>query len=812
MSAIRPNLDSINITICELSNDIANKEQQIEKLNGELKQSKEESNLLSKEVQEKAKEITDLKKKIEELNKNVENDKSIIEELTRIKEIHEAQNYELVLKQKNNLEKERDDLEKQYFEMKKNYEDEQKKYLELDQKFYEYKNNVSSASDKIDNLEKELNKKNEENNENKKTIEKKEEQIKFSMDKIKTLEKENEEIKTEMGKIRTEAHNKVEEMKQKMKKVTQSVFSPDKILNTIAENIHYLFEKEFSLSLSNVIEEITNNFFMYTQSLFGTNDNKDRFIHNDENIYLFFLKDIYFYIYLYTYNHYVNKNSVDDNSKTDTDINSISISSNDFTKIIINNLANEIYKKIIINFNNKSSQEGINVYLNNLKKLGVSDTHLSLIKEYYTKKKENSERYILNIIKILIEKCANTFINNRVEINNKILYDFSNFNREEYSFANNKLHIHCDKITNEKIEAIINILKYPPEKINTITFNNSFNNDLSEYNIQKILLNIMTYNHDILSLYFNNCTNISTNIISYIIFITQKLKLKVFGLESCKLNDQQIKIITEGLKENKGLLGLMLRKNNITSDGGPHIANYLKDNNNLRQLFLGGNSINGKGLQSLLETIAQSNKNLKNLDLSDNKFNNNDFDTLINYLKNKPNLNVLDISGNKIDKDSKYLPTLGKILGSLDIKNINLSKMGINSDEFPLLLSSFKFEEITLDDNNLAAVGIIVLTNCLKGYKYLKKMSLKNVINNNDSEKEKNSQFVLIGLIEGLKNVKNFQELHLENNQIDDNCLEQIKKSSNNIKYKIYLSRNKVNQEILDKDKALGKESNIILA
>ena len=44
MATVRPNLDGINLTICELSNDIANKEQQIEQLNGELKQSKEDEN------------------------------------------------------------------------------------------------------------------------------------------------------------------------------------------------------------------------------------------------------------------------------------------------------------------------------------------------------------------------------------------------------------------------------------------------------------------------------------------------------------------------------------------------------------------------------------------------------------------------------------------------------------------------------------------------------------------------------------------------------------------------------------------------
>ena len=82
-------------------------------------------------------------------------------------------------------------------------------------------------------------------------------------------------------------------------------------------------------------------------------------------------------------------------------------------------------------------------------------------------------------------------------MNNKILYDFRNYTGDEFTFSKNNLQIYCDKVTNDKIEILINILKYPPEKINRVHFNNNFNNDLSEYNIQKILLNLMTYNKDL---------------------------------------------------------------------------------------------------------------------------------------------------------------------------------------------------------------------------------------------------------------------------------------------------------------------------
>ena len=104
-------------------------------------------------------------------------------------------------------------------------------------------------------------------------------------------------------------------------------------------------------------------------------------------------------------------------------------------------------------------------------------------------------------------------------MNNTILYDFRSYNGEEFSFTKNDLKIQCDKITNENIEAIINIIRHPPEKITRIHFNNTFDKDLSEFTIQKILLNIMNYNLDLLTLNFGNCENLSKSLISFIMLL-----------------------------------------------------------------------------------------------------------------------------------------------------------------------------------------------------------------------------------------------------------------------------------------------------
>ena len=795
------NFSGVNEILTQLSNDIANLEEKLKNKEKELEEVKASSNLLSNEVKSKSVEITNLKKDIdkdkqtiEDLNKKIEEDKKIINELNEIKNKNEKQDYNSLLEQKNKLETERNELEKQNLDLKKNYEKEQKKYVDLDKAFYEYKKNTekdkSSGTEKIANLEKELKETVEKLNNANKSIEEKETKLKESMEVIKNLQNDNEKIKTTMEDIKVETHNKVEEMKTKVEKVSQNVFSTDKILNIVGENIHCLFKEEFSLSINKIINEIFKNFTLYMQSMFTSNENGDRYIHTDESIYIYFLKDIYLYIYFYVFNLKKSKNDQD-----------ISISSSDFTDEIINNLTNEIYNNNIIHFSNESSEKDANEYLNKLKSLGVSDDNLATIKSNYLEKNEKFKIYLLNIIKTLVKKCADTIRNSTIEMNNTILYDFRSYNGEEFSFAKNDLKIQCDKITNENIEAIINIIRHPSEKITRIHFNKTFDKDLSEFTIQKILLNIMNYNLDLLTLNFGNCENLSKSLISFIMFgIKNFKKIKILGFEACKINDDTLKLILEGLKDNKSILALMLRNNNISSQGAFYIAEYLNNHNNLKQLFLGANNIRDKGLKTLLNTLSTTNKNITNLDLSSNNLTLEDFNSLIDYLKIDPILNVLDISGNKLDLKSSI--NLGATLCTVkNIKSLNMSKMGIISDLIPNLFKSFNLEEIILDENSLEGVGLLMLGKGFVGNKILKKISLKN------------TQFSSIGLaslLAILKNTKDFKELHLENNTIDDTGVASIKQTLENKKFKIFVTKSMVNQDLF-KDDALGKETNLIM-
>ena len=799
-----PNLTAVNNTIAFLSNTIADTQEKLKKSNEKNQNLMKECSLLSNEIQNKAVEITHLKSDNEKLllennkyKEEIEKNKKEISELNIIKTIHEKQNYDFLMEEKNKVEKERNNMEQKYLEMKKNYENENKKLLELDKNFYQYKTEISEKNikekEKINNLEEELKNKKEELNKITKNLNETEIKLKEALDVVKNLQKENERIKSDMEELKIESYNKIEEIKQKMEKASQSVFSQDKILNIISENLHNFFEQEFTLSLSKIIEDIFKNFIIYTQSIFSTSENGDKYIHNDENLFLYNLKDIYFFIYFYLFN----KKKIKKNSEEMTN----SISSNDFTEEIINELSNKIYQKNLIHKTNESSIKLVNDYFTNLKKLGVIEEHLTKIKEIYNKKNEKFNIYLLNLIKSLVKKCADTIRNDTIEMNNKILYDFSNFTGEEFQLNKNNLQIFCDKINNENYEIILNILKYPSEEINRVHFHNNFSQDISEFNIQKILLNLMTYNSSLLSFSFTKCENISSNLLSFIVFCIQNLKLlKILSFESCKLTDPQIKIISEGIKENKSIIALMLRKNNITSQGAIYISEYLNNNTNVRQLFLGDNKIKDKGLKSLFETIGRCNKNITNLDMSNNGFGLEDFNNLIEYLKTSPILNSLDISGNKLALKSSI--NLGAVLSAMkNIKCINMSNMGIISEFIPNLFKNINVDDITLDDNNLEEVGLIMLIKGLEGNKTLKKISLKNT---------QLSSIGLTSLLKMLDKSKDFKELHLENNTIDDNCINIMKNIVKTKKFKIYVTKSMINPELFN-DEALGKENNIFL-
>ena len=72
------------------------------------------------------------------------------------------------------------------------------------------------------------------------------------------------------------------------------------------------------------------------------------------------------------------------------------------------------------------------------------------------------------------------------------------------------------------------------------------------------------------------------------------------------------------------------------------------------------------------------------------------------------------------------------------------------------------------------------------------------------------SSFGLTNLLGILSKIKDFEELHLEENKIDDQGMNFIKTIIKSGQYKIFVTKSLINKEVF-KDEALGKETKLIL-
>ena len=277
-------------------------------------------------------------------------------------------------------------------------------------------------------------------------------------------------------------------------------------------------------------------------------------------------------------------------------------------------------------------------------------------------------------------------MNGTIELNKKMLFDFRTFLNEEITLSKGNLFIDSTKLTNESAEGLMNIIKFPRESIVKIQFVGKFDfTKITEGTLMKILLCIMCYLPNILSLSITSCEKISYDLLCHILFIVSNLKLlKILNLENNHLNDEDIKVISEGLKNNRSIVAPSLGKNEIGSEGALYISDCLSINKVIERLFLGNNHLCESGLNSLLTIIATVNKKVNYLDLSCNNFTNVEFTYIGEFLNKNPLLIMLNLSGNPIEMHGCIRLGTG-LSNAKRVKNLNLSKMNIIADTSPFL-------------------------------------------------------------------------------------------------------------------------------
>ena len=754
-------LDSLLKEYNEMKNNIEsssinyqNKILEVEKLKEKIKN----SSVLEKKLEEKINEFNEFKKnnqpdKNEELEKELDKWKKEKKKL-----MDKIKNYE---KQIRNVSEE---LAIQKNTNKNN-----------DQRFYEYK--LEYEKEKVNLLKKisELEEKNKVKENDINLLNKEIEQInekKINNDNIiSSLKNQINNFENDINNVKNDSLKKIKKLEEQILKKEEKILSEEEIKNLLIENSDLLYIKDSSLTYQDLFNNILIDFSHLSKSIF-INIDKSFNNTNTLNIFQEYLKDIYFLLFI---KYYENLEDINKEKK---------LNSSDFTDNVILNVSNEIFKYNIFKSNIKNEML-LEIYKN--KNISLEEKVKSEIQEIIKKKFEINQLLIYNNIKNVVKKCSDSIKEGNIVIDGKILYNFNPNYIKVCSISNSYLIINNKFLNPISIECIINKIKYPNEPFNKIQFNGPFSR-ISENYIQKILLNICTFSPDIIYFSIKNCDNLSKQILSSFAFIFCNLSnLKILDLENNKLNNEQIKIISNGIKDNKTLSTLILNNNKISSEGGLYLSEILLENKNISQLYLSKNNIRDKGLKSILN-IINNNKTISILDLSYNELEPEDFLNISEFLKENPNMNTLNLNGNELNMKSAI--NLGKYFSnSNNIKKLYMCDMNISSEISPFLFKNLHSEELYFDNNCIQEIGCILLFKSIFNNGNLRKLSLKNT--------EINS-IGLIHILNALKELKNIEEIHLENNTFNENDYNVIIEFCRGKNYKVYISKNKLNNISID--------------
>jgi Ran GTPase-activating protein (RanGAP) involved in mRNA processing and transport len=127
--------------------------------------------------------------------------------------------------------------------------------------------------------------------------------------------------------------------------------------------------------------------------------------------------------------------------------------------------------------------------------------------------------------------------------------------------------------------------------------------------------------------------------------------LKVISLANCNVNDDDIAVLAENIKENRHRLpleALQLSFNSITCQGLDQLINALWGSRTLRELQLDNNHIGERGGHQLANILPHI-KTLQVLDIGFNSIPSSGMRTLMKVVAEAQHLLSLSISGNSID-------------------------------------------------------------------------------------------------------------------------------------------------------------------
>eukprot|EP01083_Nonionella_stella_P016286 45515_1 len=215
-------------------------------------------------------------------------------------------------------------------------------------------------------------------------------------------------------------------------------------------------------------------------------------------------------------------------------------------------------------------------------------------------------------------------------------------------------------------------------------------------------------------------------------FLTVNQNIRLIDLSDCNLNDFLLELCCYGIKHNRSVQHLMLSKNRITANGCKYIGYCLQFNQSLRSLWIRSNDIQNEGAKYIAQGLHR-NKHLQKLSLDCNNikcmdhvfYQNSCFLEMESCFETR-NVPPIMLDQNEIYTQS-YISSYNCVYSdrksnaqrTLDVDRIDAFLM------FAHLMASNRqcpLEVVSLRENNIDSIGLILLTNSLIYNRSLKEL------------------------------------------------------------------------------------------
>ena len=201
------------------------------------------------------------------------------------------------------------------------------------------------------------------------------------------------------------------------------------------------------------------------------------------------------------------------------------------------------------------------------------------------------------------------------------------------------------------------------------------------------------------------------------------------GLERIYLSDNDFKssaaVILQALKDNAQLKILSLNNNKMTGEVAEDLANVIKNNSGLEELYLSDNDLRSSAVV-ILQALAKISQ-LKVLSLNRNNMTGQAAEDLANVIKNNLGLERIYLSDNDFKSSTAVILQALKDNAQLEILSLNNNKMTgeVAEDLANVIKNNSGLEELYLSDNDLNS-SVTVILQALKRNYQLKILELNN--------------------------------------------------------------------------------------